>query len=268
MKIFLTLSISLSFALSAFGQNPDYPDSGFANKAEAKNKKVLGLKEGKWYERVKWYDEPFSSSVPAEATDANINDWYTLTVYKKGKPYGIARRYDLKGILERESPYVNGKRNGTEKQFYTSGKLFWLTKYRNDTLMDTANGYFESGKLLDRVIYKNGEKNGVEKLYYESGTLNDEYPWVNDTLNGIAKEYYEDGKLERIFSYANGKSDSVEIHYYDNGAISYEGFYIKGQPTGNWKEYYKNGKLKSLRIYNNGAFLGGTDYDENGKEIK
>ncbi|HTB30831.1 MAG TPA: hypothetical protein VK808_02330, partial [Bacteroidia bacterium] len=45
---FLIGIIFLFIALGAFGQ--DYPDSGFTNKAEAKNLMVNGLKEGKWVE--------------------------------------------------------------------------------------------------------------------------------------------------------------------------------------------------------------------------
>jgi hypothetical protein len=46
MKPFLILILSLSFTISAIGQQ----DSGFTNKAEAKNEMVNGMKEGKWVE--------------------------------------------------------------------------------------------------------------------------------------------------------------------------------------------------------------------------
>ncbi|MGP8216565.1 MAG: hypothetical protein ACLQQ4_13440 [Bacteroidia bacterium] len=37
MKPLLILILSLAFTLTAMGQQQDYPDSGFTNKAEAKN---------------------------------------------------------------------------------------------------------------------------------------------------------------------------------------------------------------------------------------
>ena len=52
MKPLLIVILSLSFAGTAFGQlTPmEYPDSGFTNKAEAKNEMKDSLKEGKWVE--------------------------------------------------------------------------------------------------------------------------------------------------------------------------------------------------------------------------
>lgn len=50
MKPLLTLILSLLFTLNALGQQPEYPDSGFTNKKEAKNLMVNSKKEGKWLE--------------------------------------------------------------------------------------------------------------------------------------------------------------------------------------------------------------------------
>jgi len=48
MKPFPIILISVLTTLNALGQQPEYPDSGFTNKAEAKNLIVHGRKEGKW----------------------------------------------------------------------------------------------------------------------------------------------------------------------------------------------------------------------------
>ncbi|HTA84509.1 MAG TPA: carboxypeptidase regulatory-like domain-containing protein [Bacteroidia bacterium] len=83
MKPFLIILISLITTLTAFGQ----ADSGFTNKAEAKNLTVNGLKEGKWVESV------YTNCCDRPIGDSNL-EHYSLVIYKHGKPIGIVRDYD------------------------------------------------------------------------------------------------------------------------------------------------------------------------------
>src|ERR1700722_8015952 len=106
MKPLLIILISLFTTLTAIGQQPEYPDSGFTNKAEAKNLIVNGLKEGKWIEY-------FGNDVITNDTTSTTNTpYYRLTVYKASRTYGIEREYfnTESNQLFDETPYVNGKR--------------------------------------------------------------------------------------------------------------------------------------------------------------
>jgi hypothetical protein len=62
----------------------EHPENGFTNKAEAKNEFRDSLKDGKWFEYV--------DSTQTYTTDTNA-PYYSLTIYKTGKRYGIARIY-------------------------------------------------------------------------------------------------------------------------------------------------------------------------------
>jgi antitoxin component YwqK of YwqJK toxin-antitoxin module len=97
MKFFLIIFISLLTSLTAFGQVPEYHDSGFTNKAEAKNLTVNGLMEGKWIEYTNNTNDNFTN-------DTN-SLYYRLSVYKDNKPIGVQRGY------------------------YKSGKLYYLLYY-------------------------------------------------------------------------------------------------------------------------------------------
>ena len=66
MKHFLIILISISFTLTAFGQ-PEYPDSGFTDRTEAKNLMANGLKEGKW---VEYWDD--SNDTITKDTNASM----------------------------------------------------------------------------------------------------------------------------------------------------------------------------------------------------
>jgi|SRR6185312_4758297 len=158
MKYLLFVILSLCFACNAIGQN--YPDSGFTNKAEAKNLMVNGLKEGKWVEYIGLND--------SITTDTSAF-FYCLSIYKGGKVNGIVRCYFNHGYLNSETPYVDGKINGVQKFFY------------------------KSGKILETIDMTDGKANGMSKFYYESGKLKMVTPFINGK-QGVGKGYYENGK--------------------------------------------------------------------------
>src|ERR1700749_3333052 len=90
----------LLFSIVAFGQQPEYPDSGFTNKTEAKNLTINGLKEGKWIEYVDFQDSVL--------LDQNLSpNYYRLIVYKYGKPLGISRAYFISNKLKNRMIYRN-----------------------------------------------------------------------------------------------------------------------------------------------------------------
>src|ERR1700722_17507506 len=116
MKPFLILIISLFFTNSAFTQQVPL-DSGFTNKAEAKNLLVHGKKEGKWIEYTNIEaDQSFT-------TDSNGAINYHLTIYKHGIPVGIQWGYYMNGKLWSKTPWTNSKINGIVTEYYKNGKL-------------------------------------------------------------------------------------------------------------------------------------------------
>jgi len=160
MKPLLLILTLLYTALTAFGQQPEYPDSGFTNKAEAKNLIVNGKKEGKW---IEYMEEGYRDTQDTAAF------YYTCTIYKEGKPYGIQRVYYRSGKIRFEYPYVSGRLNGMVKVFY------------------------ESGVLYEEISHKDGMKNGIWKEYYENGKPYSEAPYANDLPSKLPKKYNEDG---------------------------------------------------------------------------
>ncbi len=135
-------------------------DQGFTDKSEAKNEMVNGKKEGKW---VEYFDK-----IGFITYDTNKAVCYSLTIYKTGIPFGIVRKYWESGILQDETPFVNGKENGIQKSYY------------------------ENGKLLSEVPYTNGNANGVSKLYYENGKVEGEITYTNGRPI-LKKDYDESG---------------------------------------------------------------------------
>jgi len=231
MKPFLIILISLG-TITAFGQQPEYPDSGFTNKAEAKNLYKDSLKEGKWVEYWESYkvDNKKDSGVaiPANSikyssysvkngvvnisnsiiayrytTDTNAPEYF-LTIYKEGKPYGVIRKYYKSGKLSEIIPTVNGKINGNVKQYY------------------------ESGRLGTETMINEGKRNGLERVYYENGDLKSEDDFINGRIDGVSKFYYENGRLV-LTPHTNGTIDGVVKAYYESGELWQETPWVNGK---------------------------------------
>ena len=163
MKAFLSLILFLFSSLVGFAQQ-DYPDSGFTNKADAKNLMVNGKKDGKWVEYgfLFWI-------IRADTLD------YTLIEYRHGLPVGIMREYFMNGNLKGEVHYdMDGKRNGM------------------------ANGYYKNGILRAEFPFTNGQLNGSLISYCSNGAIDSEATYINGVKNGVVKHYHPNGnKFQR-----------------------------------------------------------------------
>lgn len=153
----LLLILSIHFNLTAFAQTS--PDSGFTNKAEAKNLMVNGLKEGRWIEFKHWHRFNLDSSK---------NNGYRLAIYRDGKPIGVQREYLKSGQLLNETIYINGEENRIEKSYYPNGNLRIELPISNGKMNGVQKAYYENGKLRCETIYVN-DKEGATKNYDENG---------------------------------------------------------------------------------------------------
>jgi antitoxin component YwqK of YwqJK toxin-antitoxin module len=156
MKLKKLITYSLLFAPSFMMaqkhiQQPQYPDSGFINKAEAKNKMVNGKKEGKWVEQLKKGGD-------------TTKPFYRLVVYKSGKLNGIARYYYANGTEYEEEAYTNGTRNGVTKEFDSRKHLVKETPYINDTINGVVKDFNADGSLKKETLYYKG-KEGISKSH-------------------------------------------------------------------------------------------------------
>jgi antitoxin component YwqK of YwqJK toxin-antitoxin module len=166
MKHILILILSLCVACSKI------IEQGFTNKAEAKNLMVNGKREGKWIV----YEADMPDSVGDGVTylsthvvpkDSNA-EYYSLIIYKNGKPDGIKRRYYMSGKLQSECKYIKGKINDTTKMYYESGGLSAIMPIKNDNKNGVEKWYYENGKLKQETTYINGKEGGT-KHYDENG---------------------------------------------------------------------------------------------------
>ena len=163
MRLCLSILFLLFFSMTTIGQNPI--DSGFTNKAEAKNQTVNGLKEGKWIE--------YFTVDHIQTKDTSSQTYSRLIIYKSGLQNGIAHEYYPTGELYSKTPYKNGEINGLVKWFYKSGKLEQETRFSNGKENGMDKVFYENGKVRSTTIYTNGVE-GKTKNYFENGSEIDE----------------------------------------------------------------------------------------------
>jgi len=134
--------------------------------------------------------------------------------------------YHPNGKKAVEISYIQGKENGTNRQWYANGTL------QNETQI------------------KDGKLNGLWIDYYENGKKEQEITYEDDYMNGKCTRWYENGKVKEQGQNVHCREEGLWIFYYENGLKKEEGAFHEAQKTGLWKEYDEQGKLVREINYN------------------
>jgi antitoxin component YwqK of YwqJK toxin-antitoxin module len=239
MRFSLLIHILLFITASAFGQET-LSDSGFTNKAEAQNKTVDGVKQGKWIEFVDNGDRPVASQKEAV--------YSLLIVYKDGLPFGTVRKYDG-GYLFWSIPYINGRRNGVMRKWYFNKKVKSEIPFVNDTISGIVKDYYEAPNYLKcETPYLHGLMKGVQKSYRADGkSISSEIEYSNGKKNGLTRQYYVDDKLQYEIPYFDNMKNGIEKMYMENGKIAWEATFTKGYLRDSSVKAPKEGISDSIR---------------------
>jgi len=100
----------------------------------------------------------------------------------------------------------NGYKSGEWTKYYTSGKVFIIADYVNDTLQGTVTSYYKNGRKQAENDYIGGKLNGISKQYDIKGTPIREISYKENLIFGNCK-YYEEGILDNERYYKNGVID-------------------------------------------------------------
>ena len=136
--------------------------------------------------------------------------------------------------------YLNGKRNGKGKEFYSNGKI----KFEGEYLIGERNGkgkeFYFDGKLKFEGEYLNGKRwNGKGKEDFDDGKtmFEGEYKegekWI-----GKGTEYNLFDKLLFEGEYLEGKKWNGKVNEYDFGELKFEGEYKKGEKVESQKKSF------------------------------
>ena len=148
------------------------------------------------------------------------------------------KEYDLSGNLLYEGEFLDGKRNGYGKEYYSDQIVF-------------EGEYLDGNKLKGKGYGKDKYNKG--KIIYE---INNE--------NGKGKEYDIEGNLIFEGKYLNGKRNGYGREY-DFSSLIFEGEYLNGKKHGWGREYSSKTLIFKGKYFNDVKWNGQGYYGYEGK---
>ena len=113
---------------------------------------------------------------------------YQIQEYLHGKQQGQVQTYNEEGKLLNVYSVKNGKKNGTETQFYT----------QSETPLDDMGSVMEySIDWIENKIH------GTAKSWYPCGVMESQKQFAHNKKNGSALYWYKDGSLMAVEEYEN-----------------------------------------------------------------
>ena len=147
------------------------------------------------------------------------------------------KEYDFSGKLLYEGEFLNGKRNGHGKEYYSEQLIFEGEYLEGNKLR--GKGYGKDGYNKGKIIYEINNENGKGKEYNNEGWIIFEGEYLNGKRNGYGREYYY-GKKIFEGKYSNGKKHGWGREYLSH--LLFQGYYFNGVKW-NGKGYDCDGKI-------------------------
>lgn len=143
------------------------------------------------------------------ASDNNLKLDNGVLFYKEIPFKGVLNVYYSSNELKSEIQYDDGKKHGSEKQWYVNGD-----------------------KLMER-FYKQGFKTGVHKAWRQDGTPKFEYHFnEKGEFHGIVKEWYKNAQIFRDFNYVDGKEVGLQRMWTNEGTLKANYEVVHGERFG------------------------------------
>jgi antitoxin component YwqK of YwqJK toxin-antitoxin module len=110
-----------------------------------------------------------------------------------------------------EEHFVNGRKNGLGRKFYSTGELLEESAWKNNQKEGKYQAFFQSGKPYLQCMYQNDRRNGRFFSYFPSGMPEVESYYTNDLPDGTWKYLNENGDSRFILEYEKGTLKNPEV---------------------------------------------------------
>lgn len=194
------------------------------------------------------------------------------TIFQNGHPVA-ADSFAGSGAKAGSAKFVNGKKNGEEKEFDAKGKLLKVNSWKDGERHGTQKEYGEGGKKLVKESIFDMGKLKSETEFYLNGQPKERTIYTSESRKTESR-HFDDGKVsqEGAFTRCAGWSgwceDGAHKSYFEGGKPSAVSTYKNGKLEGTSKEFFQNGKLAALSIYKEGHLVSQKTYDGKGKLLK
>lgn len=128
---------------------------------------------------------------------------YSEITYANGVIDGDVKRYYANG-LARTYSYVKNKREGESFLFDTTGRIFEVASWHNDSLHGIQLEFNETGVQKRKAIYEHGVLR-IDSSFYEDGKpFNCEMYDASGLVDGRCMMFMPSGKMSRYDEYSHG----------------------------------------------------------------
>ena len=157
--------------------------------------------------------------------------------YKNGLRHGMSRIYGI------DTPYVDGVKEGVEREFKPDSFMVRSTPYYQGKKNGVEQKFnYIRGNLEKRITYSMDTKKKIE--YYCKGKVSF-HAEMDGCRHGLQEEWYcGTDKLKTQTPYRFCKRDGTKRVYDGQGHLTYKIPYRNDLKEGMVKGYYPNGKLK------------------------
>lgn len=147
------------------------------------------------------------------------------------KPFtGEVVSYHPSGQLIKSDQFVNGRRHGHAKRWFTDGLLSYETNYIQGLRDGLEQSWWFNGKLRSQTHFVNGKAEGEAWNWYRNGAKFKKYNYTAGKPTGLQQGWRQNGQLFTNFEYKNGriyglrksntcvglKDEAVAIGYYQS----------------------------------------------------
>jgi antitoxin component YwqK of YwqJK toxin-antitoxin module len=173
--------------------------------------------------------------------------------YKDGKKTGSNYDYyPSQKVRRKEQLALNGI-DLTAEEYTEDGQLTAIKKFRNNLPHGVWLTYNEGSKVVQsKSPYENGKLNGIRLTYYSDGKIQTEEEFKADVRTGTVTTYYDTGPVESVTQYRSNRKHGPAKVYYENGLLKEEGNFAANKKHGEWKTYNDQGVLMESRLFKAG----------------
>lgn len=115
------------------------------------------------------------------------------------------RDFDEQQQLRAEVHYLNGKKDGPEKQWSGSGRLLLDAYWQEGKLWGEYTAWFDSGLKSEEATYDKQGRLLSRRVWHPNGQLESRAYYLDGKIDGQVVHYLKDGRVGEVFHYNKGK---------------------------------------------------------------
>ena len=137
-------------------------------------------------------------------SDLTLNNG--VLFYKDAPFSGNLISYYTEDILKSDIQYLRGKKEGYEKEWYTTRDLAQERYYANGIKIGIHKSWWQNGNNKFVYHFNNiGEYHGNVKEWYDTGNLYRDFNYISGREEGSQKLWYQNNKIKANYEVVNGE---------------------------------------------------------------